>query len=112
MKKVILTLFVGMLTAASFAQTKAPTTSSAKTDKQKDMQDLRKDVRDERHDKKLRAYELKHHDKAEAAAETKDIKGDKKDISGDVKDLKKDGVKHPLKRADNQIHRQNTHRKH
>lgn len=111
MKKVILTLFVGLLTAGAFAQTTTPTTTSATTDKHKDMKELRKDARDEHHDKKLRTYELKHHDKAEAKAETKNIKGDKKDIGGDVKDLKHDGVKHPLKRADRQVHRQNIHRK-
>jgi hypothetical protein len=109
MKKVILTLFAGLLTAGTFAQTTTPTTASA--DKHKDMKDLRKDVRDERHDKKLKTYELKHHDKVEAKAEAKDIKGDKKDINGDVKDLKHDGVKHPLKRANKQIHRQHIHHK-
>jgi len=111
MKKTILTLLVGILTTGAFAQTTAPATT-ASTDKRKDMKDLRKDVRDERHDKKLRTYEVKHHDKAEAKAETKDINADKKDIHSDAKDLKNDGVKHPLKRADKQIHRQNVHRKH
>lgn len=110
MKKGILTLFVGLLTAGAFAQTTTP--AVANSDKHQDMKDLKKDVRDVRHDKKLKAYEVKHHDKVEAKAETKDIKGDKKDIHGDVKDLKKDGVKHPLKRADRQIHRQNVRRKH
>jgi hypothetical protein len=110
MKKTILTLFIGLLTAGVFAQTTTPTPAS--TDKHNDMKDLKKDVRDVRHDKKVRAYEVKHHDKAEAKAETKDIKADNKDINGDVKDLKKDGVKHPLKRADKQIHRQNMHHKH
>ena len=109
MKKLILTLIVGLLTAGAFAQTTTPTVAT--TDKHKDMKDLRKDARDVHHDKKLRAYEVKHHDKAEAKAETKNIKGDKKDIHGDVKDLKSHGVKHPLKRANRQIHRQNTHRK-
>jgi Ni/Co efflux regulator RcnB len=108
MKKVILTLLVAMLTAGAFAQTTTPAT----TDKQKDMKDLRKDVRDTRHDKRLKAYELKHGDKTEAKAETKDIKADNKDIKGDVKDLKQDGVKHPLKRADRQIHRQNVRHGH
>jgi hypothetical protein len=110
MKKTILTLFIGLLTAGAFAQTSTPVTAS--TDKHKDMKDLKKDVRDVRHDQKLKAYAVKHHDKSEAKAETKNIKADKKDINGDVKDLKKDGVKHPLKRADKQIHRQNMHRKH
>lgn len=110
MKKVILTMCVGLFTAGAFAQTTAPTIAAA--DKHQDMKDLRKDVRDERHDQKLKTYELKHGDKAEAKAETKDIKADKKDIHGDVKDLKGDGVKHPLKRADRQIHRQNMHHKH
>lgn len=107
MKKAILTLFVGLLTAGAFAQT----TTQANTDKKKDMKDLRKDVRDVRQDKRQRTYDLKHGDKALAKAETKDVKADKKDIKGDAKDLKKDGVKHPLKRADKQIHRQNMHHK-
>ncbi len=111
MKKTILTLFVGLITAGAFAQTTAPATK-ASTDKHNDMKDLKKDVKEERHDKKLRTYELKHHDNAEAKAETKDIKADQKGINGDVKDLKHDGVKHPLKRADNQIHRQHMHHKH
>lgn len=112
MKKVIFTLIAAMLTGATFAQTTTPQASTDATGKHKDMKDLRKDVRDVRHDKKLRNYELKHHDKAEAKAETKDIHQDKKDIGGDVKNLKQEGVKHPLKRADRQIHRQNVKRKH
>ena len=110
MKKTILTLFVGLLTAGAFAQTTVPATAASK-DKHNDMKDLRKDVRDEHHDRKLHTYDVKHHDKAEAKAETKDIKADKKDIHGDAKDLKSDGVKHPLKRADKQIHRQHLHHK-
>lgn len=106
MKKVILTLTIALLTAGAFAQTTTPA-KAVTTDEHKDMKHLRKDVRDERHDKKLRTYEATHHDKAEAKVETKDIKADKKDMAVDVKDLKQDGVKHPLKRAARQIHRQN-----
>ena len=111
MKKTILTLFIGLLTAGAFAQTTA-TPATASTDKHKDMKDMRKDERDVRHDQKLKAYDLKHHDKIKAKAETKNIKADKKDLHGDEKDLKNDGVKHPLKRAHKQIHRQNMHHKH
>ncbi|MEO8862178.1 MAG: hypothetical protein ABI358_12180 [Ginsengibacter sp.] len=108
MKKVILTLFVGLLTAGAFAQTTTPA-----TDKQKDMKDLKTDVRDVRHDKRERAADRKNGNVAEAKAETKDIKSDKMDMKGDVKDLKKDGVKHPVKRADRQIHHANMrHRAH
>jgi hypothetical protein len=102
-----LTLLVALLTAGAFAQTTTPA-----TDKQKDMKDLRKDVRDKRHDNRVRTHELKQGHKAAALAQTKDIKADKKNIAGDAKDLKKDGVKHPIKRAHKQIHRQNVHRKH
>lgn len=105
MKKIILTLLVAMFAAGAFAQTTTP-----QTDKKQDMKDLRKDDRDLRHDKRLRNYEAKHGDKAEAKAETKDIKKDKKDMTGDVKDLKADGVKHPMKRANRQIRRQNARR--
>lgn len=110
MKKLFLIAFAGLLTAGAFAQTTTPVI--AKTDKQKDMHDLRKDVREEGHDRKLRKYELKHHDVAEAKKETKDIKGDNKEIRSDVKDLRKDGVKHPIKRAHKHIHRQHIKTKH
>jgi maltose-binding protein MalE len=107
MKKVILTLVVAMFAVGAFAQTTTP-----KTDSKKDMKDLRKDTRDVRHDKRSRTYDVKHGDKAEAKAETKNIKADKKDMASNVKDLKKDGVKHPVKRAHAQIHRQNVHQHH
>ncbi len=106
MKKVIVTLFMGLLTAGAFAQTASPA-----TDKQKDMKELKTDVRDVRHDKKERAADRKNGDVAEAKAETKDIKADKKDTKGDAKDLRKDGVKHPVKRADRQIHHANMRRR-
>nr|WP_294898101.1 hypothetical protein [uncultured Pedobacter sp.] len=108
MKKVIVTLMVGLFSAAAFAQTTTPATA----DKKKDMTDLRKDIKDERHDKQLRKYEVKHGDKTEAKAETKDINADKKGINSDVKGLKKDGIKHPEKRAVKQIHKQHVNRKH
>lgn len=103
MKKIILTLLVAIFAAGAFAQTTTP-----KTEKKQDMQELRKDDKDVRHDKRLRNYDRKHRDKAEAKAETKDIKADKKDMDDDVKDVKHDGVKHPMKRAHAQIHRQHT----
>ncbi|HEY8657760.1 MAG TPA: hypothetical protein VIL78_01920 [Hanamia sp.] len=101
MKKVILTLLVAMFAAGAFAQTTTP-----KTDKKQDMKDLRKDDKEVRRDKRQRNFELKHGEKAAALVQTKDIKADKKNIAGDVKDLKKDGVKHPMKHANAQIHRQ------
>jgi Ni/Co efflux regulator RcnB len=101
MKKVILALMVAMFAAGAFAQTTTP-----KTDKKQDMKDLRKGDKEVRRDKRQRNYELKHGEKVAALAQTKDIKADKKNMAGDVKDLKKDGVKHPMKRANAQIHRQ------
>lgn len=118
MKKVLLMAFIGLTTAGAFAQTTAPiakkttTTTAVNKDKQNDMKDLRKDVKDERHDRKMRKYDLKHHEMAKAKAETKDINADNKDIRSDVKDLKKDGVKHPIKRADKQIHRHHMKTRH
>ena len=106
MKKLTLMVLTAMFTLGAFAQT----TTTTQTDKKQDMKDLRKDTRDIRHDKSLRTYEMKHGDKAEAKAETKNIKADKTDRKGDVKDLKADGVKHPMKRADRQIARQNHRR--
>jgi Ni/Co efflux regulator RcnB len=102
MKKVILTVMVAMFAAGAFAQTTTP-----KTDSKKDMKDLRQDTRDVRHDKRLRAHDVKNGNNVAAKAETKDIKADKKEMAGHVKDLKKDGVKHPVKRAHAQIHKQN-----
>ena len=110
MKKLTLTVLTGMLAMGAFAQTTATT---AQTDKTQGMKDVRKDTRDIRHDKGIRHYEMKHGDKAEAKAETRDIKADKKDRAADAKNLKKDGIKHPVKRADKQIHRENErHEKH
>ncbi len=102
MRKVTLTVLAAMFVVGAFAQTTTP-----QTDKKQDMKELRKNTRDIRHDKRLRNYELKHGDKAEARAETKNIQADKKERKGDIKDLKNDGVKHPMARANRQIDRQN-----
>ncbi len=108
MKKLTIAVAAVLLSIGAFAQTTTPqTTTSAQTDKKQDMKDMRKDVKDVRHDKRLRHYEVKHGDKAAAKKETKDIRSDKKEFKGDAKDLRKDGVKHPIKRADRQIHRHN-----
>ncbi len=108
MKKIALLVFTAFMTGAVFAQT--PTTAgTAATEKKQDMKDLRKDIRAERKDKRERKEDIKEGDKAAAKAETKDIKADKKDIKADAKDLRKDGVKHPIHRADRQIRRQNHH---
>jgi hypothetical protein len=106
MKKLAVMMLASLLTAGAFAQT---TPTPATTDKKQDMKDIRHDIRDERHDKRERAADVKAGDKAAAKAETKDIHADKKDIKADAKDAKADGVKHPVRRARRQIHRQNHH---
>lgn len=111
MKKQILTAAAVLFAVAAFAQAPRQTSAAAPRDKRNDMKDMRHDIRDKRHDQRLRHYELKHHDYAEAKKETKDIRADNKDIHGDTKDLKRDGVKHPVKRADRQINRRNHDRK-
>ena len=80
-------------------------TTTGNNDKKQDMKDLRKDIRDVRRDRKARREELKEGDKTSAKALTQDIRRDKKDIRSDAKDLREDGIKHPVKRADRQIHR-------
>lgn len=107
MKKITLTLLIAFLTAGVFAQTTTPS-----SDKKQDMKDMRKDIKDVRHDKAVRNRELKNGHPIAAKNETKDIRADKKDIHSDAKDLKQDGVKHPVKRAKRQIHRQHVEMKH
>lgn len=103
MKKLTIAVVAVLLSIGAFAQITTPPQS----DKKQDIKDVRHDVKDVRHDKRLRHYELKHGDKAEAKKQTKDIRADKRDLKGDAKDLRKDGVKHPIKRASKQIHRHN-----
>jgi hypothetical protein len=104
MKKVTLFFLATLFAFAAFAQTSA---TPQQQDNKQGMKDLRKDTRDIRHDKRVRKYDVNHGKKMKAMKATKDIKADKKDRRGDVKDLKTDGVKHPQKRADRQIRRQN-----
>ncbi|MDE3236379.1 MAG: hypothetical protein KGO81_10530 [Bacteroidota bacterium] len=68
------------------------------------MKDMRKDLRDIHRDKAERRKEIKEGDKAAAKADTRDIKADKKDVNSDRKELQKEGVKHPVRRAQHQIH--------
>jgi len=109
MKKLFLLSFAAILTCGAFAQTTTPTTTSV--DKKQDMKDLRTDIRDKRQDKRQRRKDLAAGNKLAAKSMTQDIKAENKDIKADSKDLKADGVKHPVKRADRQIRRQN-HRRH
>jgi uncharacterized protein YlxW (UPF0749 family) len=101
MKKIIFASMAALI----FSVSAMAQTSGTATDKKSDMKDLRKDMRDVRKDKMARKKELKEGDKAEAKNLTADIRSDKKNIKSDAKDLKADGVKHPVKRAANQIRR-------
>jgi hypothetical protein len=56
-------------------------------------------------EKKDRKADLKAGKIADAAKDSKEIKKDKKDLAKDAKGLKKEGVKHPIKRAEKQIRR-------
>lgn len=102
MKKLLFIAIALFFTGAVFSQTTNPN-----TDKKTDMKDMRKDVRDVRKDKRQRTTELKHGNLKAARKTTKDIRSNKRDMSKDRKDLRKDGVKHPIRRADKQIHKQN-----
>jgi hypothetical protein len=110
MKKTVFLLASGLFfTVAAMAQTGA-TTSTTTTQNpavKSGMKDLRHDIRDERKDKRQRAEALENGNKARAKKLTKDIHSDQKDINQDKKQLQSEGVKHPIKRADRQIHRQN-----
>lgn len=104
MKKIFFASVAAMLfSLTAMAQTPATPVS----DKKQDMKDVRKDIRDIRKDKSQRRKEWKEGDKAEAKELTKDIQMDKKGIRKDAKDLREDGMKHPIHRADKQIHRAN-----
>lgn len=105
MKKIILSLAIAFCTAGAFAQTTHP-----KADQKKDMKDMRKDVKDMRTDKAIRHRELKNGHIVAAHHTTRDMRADKRDMHRNTRDLKADGVKHPVKRADRQIHRQHMRR--
>jgi hypothetical protein len=106
MKKITLVVLAGLLTASAFAQTPAPVAAASPAQKT-DMKDLRTDVRSERKDKRERRADLKAGNTAAAKDETNNIKADKANKANDKADAKADGVKHPVRRADRQIHRQN-----
>ena len=105
MKKVIFIIAGAMFTLTTMAQTTTP----VPTQKQIDSKDLRKDIREKRADKRELKADVKAKDKAAAKAELKEIKTDNKDIHQDAKTLKAEGVKHPVKRAEKQIHVINKH---
>jgi hypothetical protein len=109
MKKVILTSVIALLGFGAFAQT---TTPPKVNDKQVDMKDLRKDIRDKRQDERQKVSDRKSGNKLGVKTMGKDIKRDNKDIKADARDLNRDGVKHPIRHADRQIHKQNLHHRH
>ena len=106
MKKVMFIIAGAMLTLSTMAQT---TTPAVPTKKQADSKDIRKDIREKRADERELRADVKAKDKKAAKAEAKEIKADNKDIRQDAKNLKAEGVKHPIKRAENQIHTINKH---
>ncbi|MBC7722974.1 MAG: hypothetical protein H7068_13180 [Pedobacter sp.] len=106
MKKVIFIIAGAMFTLTTMAQTTTP----IPTQKQIDSKDLRKDIREKRADKRELKADIKAKNKVAAKAEVKEIKADNKDIHQDTKNLKAEGVKHPINRAEKQIHTINKHR--
>ena len=101
MKKITFIIAGSLLTIITFAQ------QPVATERKEGMKDLRKDIRTERQEKRERNADLRQGKFGAAHHETKEIRADKRDINKDAKELKEDGVKHPIKRADRQIHRQN-----
>ena len=101
MKKVTLIFAGTLLTVITFAQ------QPVATERKEGMKDLRKDIRKERQEKRERNADLREGKFGAARQETKEIRAEKRDIKEDAKELKEEGVKHPIKRADRQIHRQN-----
>ena len=100
MKKLSLSIATMMFAMMLFAQdAQNPQTA-------KQMTDLRKDIKDVRKDKVKRNMALRQGNKEEVKELNKGIKQDKQDIKDDAKNLKAEGVKHPIKRAERQIHRQ------
>ena len=104
MKKVIFIVAGAMLTLTTMAQI-----TTTPTKKQIDSKDIRKDIREKRSDKRQLKADIKDGDKAAAKGEVREIKADNKEIRQDAKTLKSEGVKHPFRRADKQIHKINKH---
>ena len=107
MKKIILTSAIAFLGIGAFAQT----TPAAPTQKATDMKDLRTDIRDKRQDKRQEAADIKSGNAAAAASAKQNIKAENQNIKADAANAKADGVKHPIKKAQRQIHRQNVRRR-
>ena len=96
MKKVLFLFVFSTLSVFAMSQT---------SEKKVEMKDVRKDLKEIKKEKKERNADLKAGKIADAVKDTKEIKKDKKDVAKDAKDLKKEGVKHPIKRAEKQIRR-------
>ena len=96
MKKVLFLFVFSTLSFFAMSQT---------SEKKVEMKDVRKDLKEIKKEKKDRNADLKAGKIADAAKDSKEIKKDKKDVAKDAKDLKKEGVKHPIKRAEKQIRR-------
>ncbi|MHB1921416.1 MAG: hypothetical protein ACYCOO_04195 [Chitinophagaceae bacterium] len=105
LKKLALTALATIFAVAAFAQT------PEHQDVKKDSKDMRNDIREVRKDRRERNYDLKHGKVKAAQKEQMEIKRENKDIHSDMTDMKHDGVKHPIKRAQGQIHHQNERHK-
>ena len=105
MKKVLFIAVATMFSTVMFAQTTATTATVANPQTKADMKDLRTDIKDKRQDKEQRAADLKSGNTVAAKDMTKAVKTENRDIKTDKSEAKADGVKHPIRRADRQIHR-------
>ncbi len=104
MKKIIFVSAICFLGIGAFAQTTTPTTVDTK---QQDMKDLRTDIRHKRQDEHQKSADVKDGNTVAAKSARHDIKVENKDIKTDANAARAKGVKHPIRRAHRQIHRQN-----
>jgi len=78
---------------------KHPVKLADKEIKKVDEKIVKTDLKDIKADKKDLKQDVKANDIADAKKDIKDLKADKKDLKQDVRQAKRDGIRHPIRRA-------------
>ena len=97
-------IFVFAMALCISLSTNAQNAQISSHEKKDDLKELRKNLRDLEKDKFLVRKEFKEGDISEVKDLRKDINADRKEIKRDVRDLKAEGVKHPIKKVERQVH--------
>ena len=105
MKKIIICSAAALVMTVSIKAQTTNTINQTSTEVNEGMKDLRGELRDVKKDKHKLRNKLKKGDYTGAKEIGKDIRSDKREIHQGVLAQKDDGVKHPVRHADRQMHR-------